>query len=324
MGVDVFFVISGLVISMTGPLAEPRPSGLGFAWRRWARVAPMFYLMTVLALLAGLVCRALGFPAGGLDLNPDQTIATLFFWPAAGPALVNPYIAQGWTLSLEMLFYLAVSLVLVGGRLRRNLLLLTIAASVIVWARLWSGAPPLRFLTNRILIEFGYGVALALLLPRLTRAPALLGVGLLGVALGFYGYVAIAGDHDTTSGAMTLADQHTFGRVLLAGTPALCLVAAALILERRFKNPLLVTLGDASYSIYLVHALALFTLSRLWRSTGWPVPPEVVLITGFALAIAAGIVSYRLIERPLLAGLKGVPALVRGALRPSRPAESAG
>src|SRR5258708_6471700 len=39
-GVDVFFVISGLVIPLPGPLATPSPSGAVLYLRRWGRVSP--------------------------------------------------------------------------------------------------------------------------------------------------------------------------------------------------------------------------------------------------------------------------------------------
>lgn len=73
-GVDVFFVISGFVITMTGPLASPRPTGKEFFWRRWSRVVPLFYVVS-LATLA----------LTGFHLNIPQTVGTLFFGPRSGP-----------------------------------------------------------------------------------------------------------------------------------------------------------------------------------------------------------------------------------------------
>jgi peptidoglycan/LPS O-acetylase OafA/YrhL len=95
--------------------------------------------------------------------------------------------------------------------------------------------------------------------------------------------------------------------VFILGTPAVCIVVAALILERQFNGKIakaLVSLGDASYSIYLVHALVLLGLWLLWRSIGAP-PPWVVIVVAMAAAITVGLAVQRAIERPLLRLLRG-------------------
>ncbi len=123
-GVDVFFVISGLVITLTGPLAEPRPSGVVFFWRRWSRVAPMFLLLTIPTLMWFHITGPMSPYGAGGPMNTPQNVATLFFWPATTELVVPPYLSQGWTLTFEMLFYsTAVALVLIGGKIRRNLLM---------------------------------------------------------------------------------------------------------------------------------------------------------------------------------------------------------
>lgn len=105
-GVDIFFVLSGFVIAMTGPLASPRPSGALFLWRRWRRVAPVYFIISLPEVVNA-------WRSGGL--SADRLAATFLFWPATGSGVAYPYLEPGWTLCFEMVFYLTVSLVLVGA-----------------------------------------------------------------------------------------------------------------------------------------------------------------------------------------------------------------
>ena len=56
-------------------------------------------------------------------------------------------------------------------------------------------------------------------------------------------------------------------------------------------------LGDASYSIYLAHFLAISLLAMLVVRSGAPYFPPIAFATG----LAAGLVCYVALERPLLA-----------------------
>lgn len=297
-GVDVFFVLSGFVIARTGPLATPKPSGARFFWRRWSRVAPLFYLLSApvfaLALVAG---RA----------NAAQTVATFLFWPVTGGRIVQPYLAAGWTLGFEMLFYTTVSLVLAGGRLRRNLAALATMLIALVMARANLDWPPLRILANAIFLEFAAGVALALAWPRLRRAPVGLGLGLIAAGLAAFAVQAVAGAGDAIAWQTVLFDTDALRRVLVFGLPAAGLVAGALICEPLARGRLAraaAWLGDASYSTYLVQGLTIPPLATLWArlvGRGAPVAEAVAVI---ALTLAAGSVCYLVLEHPILRALR--------------------
>ena len=88
----------------------------------------------------------------------------------------------------------------------------------------------------------------------------------------------------------------------LLGGPGLLIVAGALGLEaagRTPRWPVVRFLGDASYSIYLVHALAISVAVRLGAMFGLPAGP-VVFAGAIAVGLLAGCACYRLLERPLL------------------------
>jgi peptidoglycan/LPS O-acetylase OafA/YrhL len=267
----------------------------------------MFFLMTIPALMTfGITGPISAYGAGG-PMNAPQTISTLLFWPATTDLVVAPYLSQGWTLSFEMLFYTAVAFVLTGGKLKRNLIVLTALMAVVIWSRWTYKLSGERVLANRIFIEFGFGVALALALPWMRRRSAIWAVPLLAIAATFYLCVAIAGDGGAGEWQPTLSDENSLWRLVIFGTPALCIVAAAIILERHFTGAwerALAGLGNASYSIYLVHALVLLGFWLLWRAIGAPLP-WIVIVVAMVAAIAAGIAVQRVVERPLLRWLRG-------------------
>jgi exopolysaccharide production protein ExoZ len=94
-GVDIFFVISGFVMWSTSS-AHPQ-SAREFFIRRLARVAPMYWLLTLL-LVAGALLVPAAFPR--LKLETFHTTLSLLFIPARSPVndqLLWPVLVQGWT-----------------------------------------------------------------------------------------------------------------------------------------------------------------------------------------------------------------------------------
>jgi peptidoglycan/LPS O-acetylase OafA/YrhL len=151
-------------------------------------------------------------------------------------------------------------------------------------------------------IEFGFGVVLALLLPKLRNLPVIWTAPLLATTAAFYLFDGTVGEFGADDWLQTLWDTNAAARILLFGVPAACFVTAALILERSFAGPVagaLARLGDASYSIYLVHALVLLGLLQAWHATGVHPAPWLVLTSGWVIAIGGGVVANIAIERPL-------------------------
>jgi exopolysaccharide production protein ExoZ len=290
-GVDVFFVLSGVVITLTGPMASPRPSGAMFFWRRWSRVAPIYFVISAPLVVAAAATGHANWP---------QTAATFLFWPASGPGVVKPYLAPGWTLCFEMVFYSTVALFLVGGRLRRNVLLLALLVTAVIAARLLDETAVTRFLTDPLFLEFGFGVALATNLGRLRAAPTWLGVALVAVAVAIFGVESFA------LARQTLVFDEA-GRVLVFGVPAAILVAGACICDRIVSGAVarrLAWMGDASYSTYLTHEIVcIIVFSGLASLVSDP-----ILVAGAAIvaSLAVGAATYVFIERPILKELRRV------------------
>jgi len=229
--------------------------------------------------IAALPFAAYSIALHGVDR--DRLLATASLWPVYGD-YVTPYLAPGWSLSFELLFYMATALVV----WRRSMLVPIVAAyTAALVAGISTGLPLLRFVGNPVALEFMLGVGIAML-PELGRRA---GMGFLVLALvGFLLSIHASGDLLWVENLMSIATPWRFGQW---GLPAAALVAGALQFERLAHGRIVRALeycGDASYSIYLTHLPVVLALRGF---APWPAV--------FLAAFAAGLLAYRLIEQPL-------------------------
>ena len=99
-------------------------------------------------------------------------------------------------------------------------------------------------------------------------------------------------------------------RPFVLGIPALMTVAGTLALEGAMAGAAfrpLRRLGDASYSLYLIHPLAIAAAAVLWARAGLPAGahPAAMLfvLVAAAASIVAALLCHRYVEAPLLAAL---------------------
>lgn len=158
IGVDIFFVISGLVIylSTRDKSIEPRQ----FLLNRVMRIVPAYWFYT--ALMAMLL---LAFS----QWMPHQEFAwhhlflSLLFIPAENPGGYGlyPTLNVGWTLNFEMFFYLLFGLAFLVRQ--RHHLLLVSAALLLVSEVLGRVGVLSHFYNNDIIYEFLLGIGLGVL-----------------------------------------------------------------------------------------------------------------------------------------------------------------
>ncbi|MBE7248210.1 MAG: acyltransferase [Actinomycetospora chiangmaiensis] len=303
-GVDLFFVISGLVIVHASDRLFRAPGGRArFLAHRVARVVPLYWLVSLLFLLVALVRPELLGEAAGLVRDPSALVASFLFWPSARPdGTVQPLYGLGWTLNYEAFFYAIFALGLGFGRrgavawLSAVLALLVIAGAVVPDLPL-----PLRFWANPIVLEFAAGAGLALAYRDGFRpsAAARLGLAVLGTLGLLLSARALAG----------LDGADGFLRPLLVGVPAALLVASALgpgrdagqVARLPASARGLVALGDASYALYLVHPFALRLVREgLIRSGLAPAAhPWVGMALMLLVSVATALLVHRCVERRL-------------------------
>ncbi|KQO70189.1 acyltransferase [Methylobacterium sp. Leaf88] len=293
VGVDVFFVISGVIITLTAQRIVDLPSAHRFALRRVLRVVPYYWLLS--GLVVGLTLLS-GLP------DPHRIPATVLFIPFSERGFEMPYLAVGWTLCFEMLFYLCVYLA-------RAWLFWTprgrFSAALALFAGLFALVRPEHltlFLLNPVILEFGFGIGLAWLYQRgtvgRTDAGYLLAFGLLGFALNL-----VFGFGHASELECTVALPGAAYRVLVFGVPSAGVVGGLLLMERAGMRigTALEGLGNASYSIYLTHTIT-FELLRAAVARD-SLAPDLLVALALVLGVAVGFVAYHALERPLLRAL---------------------
>jgi exopolysaccharide production protein ExoZ len=299
-GVDVFFVISGVVMVVTtyGRLEQPG-TGKRFLIHRVSRIYPPYLFLTAI-LTVYWIARpnaTINSRSGGVDLFSSYTL-----WPSVKHL---PLVQVGWSLSYEMMFYLAFFCILVcvtRSRFPRALTLwsLAVVTGCVAIALDSSGTllkvfPGARFLFSPYVLEFVAGcfIGLAFLKMRFTagRVSAIVAIALFTVEAAVFQKINYAGN----SGVII--------RVLIFGPPAALLVYGLLAWEGEARSlgvpRWVIRCGDRSYSIYLVHLLVLhFAYRFLWKVFDHNGVRPVFIVFAIAIAIAASAIFYRLVEKP--------------------------
>ncbi|SEK57823.1 Peptidoglycan/LPS O-acetylase OafA/YrhL, contains acyltransferase and SGNH-hydrolase domains [Bosea lupini] len=299
-GVDIFFVISGFIMVYSSTQLFERPGGWrSFLWRRFVRIVPLYWLLTTLLLLGALVApRLLNVP---ID-DWRHVLASYLFIPSLrAPGEIRPVMALGWTLNLEMFFYVLFACTLA---LPMRLAVPVLTAILAVLAGVGLAFEPtqvqLAFWTQSIILEFAFGCLLALAYLGGLRlgAPTALVLACAGMA-GLVQWPA-------------LADQQ-WPDALRWGVPALMIVSAAALhrgasAARGRPSRLLgvaVLLGNASYSLYLVHPFVLRPLRNLWtQAIGDALPLTAYVVVATAASCVTALLLYRYAEQPLLRAMR--------------------
>jgi len=293
--IDVFFVLSGFIITATNRRYFGRPSAApGYLYRRAWRIYPTYWAATVLAALTGWAL---------LDWQPLSADA-LRNWPAwlalVPTADLNPFIGQAWTLPYEVVFYAAFGVLLcVPPRAAAAALGAWAVAVAAAQTRPVPAEPWLVVPLSPFVFEFLAGAAVAWLAGRGVRGwwrTALL----VGVAYATVGIVLVAARPEPYGLALTDARL----RVLVFGPPAVLLVYAAVAAEGRWPRRVpgwLLRCGDAAYSLYLVHFQVLLAAVVVGMKLPHTRLPHLLWLAATLTAmLAAGFAFYVLVEKPLL------------------------
>ena len=312
VGVDVFFVISGFVI--TGVLLRERSSTgstsiATFYARRVRRILPAATLVIVAAVIASF--PLLG-PVDGAQTATDARWASVFLinvhFAAAGtnylasqlpPSLLQNY----WSLAVEEQFYLiypTIFLIVAGlsmrHSLRRRLAMVLGAAIVISFTasviQTSSNATAAYFSPLPRVWELALGGLVATATVGLRRVPSPVAAVLSWSGIGLILLAAVAFSSSTAYPGWAVAVPVVGAALVIASGVAQPKFGAESVLRLRLFQ----WIGLISYSLYLWHwpILTLATehsgLEQLpvWRALGWEL-----------LAVGLAVATYRLVENPV-------------------------
>lgn len=306
VGVDVFFVISGYLI--TGLLLREvdRTGTISFRKfyeRRAKRILPAAVVVIAATVVASLVLLG---RSGGRDVAIDGLFSAFFAgnWRFAIDGV--DYFAEGtppsplqhfWTLGVEEQFYLVwpwvmLAIVAVWGahRMRRaRVAIVAITGASFAWALVETATNPAfaYFSTFSRAWELGIGAILAFL-PPLALSPlarrVIAWAGLVGIAVSL---VVVADSSPLWPAPLGLLPVVSTAMVILAGADTS--VPAPWILTNRVAT----YIGDVSYSLYLWHfPVAILLVAAM------PAGTPTYIVVALAATFALSVLSFHLVENP--------------------------
>jgi exopolysaccharide production protein ExoZ len=287
-GVDIFFVISGLVmtISVQRNAGRLRPAWT-FSRDRIIRIVPLYWIITTLKIVAVVAAPAL---ASRTTLDPGYVAGSYALLPVRDAlGVIRPVLPVGWTLTYEMLFYILVATAL----MIRMPLSKVCVPTLLAFSALALVVPSDSF-ANTIAAEFIFGIAIGNAIPWLqSLRPAI------GVTVGLIAFALL----------LVVPVYDGLARPLTWGIPAACIVAAVVSTEMFIRRRLpgwLLAAGNASYATYLTHGFvvpAVFILCVRSMPSDWAGLGATVIVSLVVSAIV-GQVTHHIIEQPLLLRLR--------------------
>lgn len=298
IGVGVFFLISGLVIS-----ASIEKSGTSrFLARRALRIFPVYaagFAITTLAI--ALTCLAFG---GKFPYSTDHLLIHLAIAPREWLGYAN-IDGVSWTLEIEITFYLAMALF--GGQMLRR------------------GAPALLAATGLFAMA-GLLMAQSPGWDYLARHAA--SVPMLFAGAGFYlrhkgrmaaGTLAALSAAALVSMALTMAISARYAKIwdawLIGHLIGLAVFSAFFGLRQSFRhNAIAGHFADISFPLYASHIFVGYAILHASVKLGWPVWLGVG--TAFLAAHLIAVTIHFAVEKPAMRAARGLGAETQRALQP--------
>lgn len=316
VGVDVFFVISGYLISSTilADIAASRFSIVAFYERRIRRILPA---LVVMLFVTGLFAYKYLLPLELLDFSKSllastASVSNIYFWNQSGyfdaPAAMKPLL-HTWSLAVEEQFYIFFPVFLMLVRkyspARLKLAVISVAALSFVAAAVGAFKFPVStfYLAPTRAWELLLGTILSLkLFPELTGALRRNAATLLGIAM------------IMTSAALFSATTPFPGVAALLPCLGTALITAAgetgpSLISRILSSKPVVFVGLISYSLYLWHwPIIVFQKANAILVTG--VSNRAAAFAVLAVTFLVSILSWKFVELPFRNGrlkLSGAP-----------------
>ncbi|HWE99918.1 MAG TPA: acyltransferase [Caulobacteraceae bacterium] len=299
-GVDFFFVLSGFIIMLAHGKDIGQPSRLrSYIRNRIVRVYPIYWFYTAVVVLAAVA----GISAIGLPANTHGWFSAFSLVRTSGD---RPPLSVAWTLFYEVAFYGIFGVLVASRKTGLVVMAIWLAAIAIVHARLGENSVA-GVWVSLVCLNFFLGIAACWAHTRMNRPTA---------------WVSLIGGVVALGTALAMADRGLSPAILGSSVALSCgfAIAGAASLERG-RNWVLgpaAALGNASYTLYLVHVHFQSPLLKAMLRIPFVTRLNPDVIFAFVLGVTA-LVSYGLylgVEKPLVQALRraGAPRLTSTAL----------
>jgi len=298
-GVDFFFVLSGfLIFYLHKKDIGNRGKVLSFFRKRITRIYPIYWVVLTLKLSASWI----------LSYDPDtsqrsflEILKAFLLFPQDRTILSSSFLGVSWTLSFEVFFYIIFgilmavstrwSFVIIGawilGTLANFTGLIDLSQSDLL----------IQFVFHEHNLEFVLGGLAAFTVSKY-KSNSNQGMALLCVGIFLYTLYAINMNYKIVE----------ISRIIGYGIPSLLMIVGSTYLET-YKNirvpGVLTYIGDASYSVYLMHGFAINNITKLILKFS-PESTQNIFFINFTgifialIALAFGCLIYSCIEKPLI------------------------
>ena len=294
-GVDIFFVLSGFIITYTSNIFSEKKSAFSlFLKRRFVRIFPVYWLVSTVFLAIHIALPA--FYRTHYDLTVSNLFNTYFLLP--GHQMIG---GVSWSLSYELFFYILFSMAFLIKQKTVIVLFLISYLSIIIifslsthnleWSNKW-----VSFFLSPMITEFFMGILAALVIPKLPKSfalPSLIIGSCTFIAFGIY---------------FDIWAKPIFGyfdRVVLFGIPSFFIITG--MVKYELSRPvnlhsIFILMGQASYSLYLLHlpilAAGIKIITMLFKNN-MPIIYLGVTLLVFGICFIS-IYFFRFVEKPLI------------------------
>ncbi|GJH31334.1 acyltransferase family protein [Paraburkholderia hospita] len=303
-GVDIFFVISGLVMWHTTGGFSSQTSAKEFFTRRLTRIMPSYW--GCLAIVVALSCSGIAYRH--VQIDAVGLIESVLLLPPTTSS--GQIMGVAWTLVYELYFYLICTAALcLPWQRYRAALIVALLAGVPVVLNMVGATTQGQYYGNPLVIEFVCGIFLGAISARLPELSSRVRWLVLMTCVALFWWASIASPDETTSGLSPSFRWWTWG------IPATLLVAAFVHTDdsgSRIGRALTV-LGNASYVLYLTHGFWMNVFARAVKSGTFHSSLSLYLaaICVAALAVAFSAAVHLYLEKPLLARLESKRSRIR-------------
>jgi peptidoglycan/LPS O-acetylase OafA/YrhL len=264
-GVDLFFIISGYVMAVS--LGKNSQSSTRFLLKRFIRIYPLYFFLTVLFCLTSIIAPKL---FSSFSLEFDWFMASLTMTSGV-LGFGEPILGQGWTLEFEALFYILIAVVIYFKQSKR----LELLTSLFLLGLCLFGV-------NTIILEFSFGMLLAKFRREVQKLHR---YRLIIIWFGI-----------TTLLMQLIHGVETLPRFVSFGIPCL-LIFLGFILITPTRSKVLLYLGEISYSIYLIQFFIIPACFKFFKvSTQSAFLGDIRGVSAVLLIIGSSHLTHKFIE----------------------------